>query len=100
MEECPHCLRWLSRRQVDRHLTLVEHNFDLSSSDSEMSDGDDPNNVDDPEVGHDPGAIENPGVINNPGAANDPGAVDDLGAGSQSERSDEGMLALHTWVFC
>jgi hypothetical protein len=107
-EECPHCGKWLSRRQVNRHLMVVGCDFNLSSSDAEMSDdGDadaemsddsDTDASDVPIIANAPVAVNVPGAINHPGAADDLGAADNTGFGS--EHDDEGTYIFYAQVTC
>jgi hypothetical protein len=92
LAECPHCFGWLSRRQIDRHLAALERDFDMSSSDVDMSDSGDPDTVNDRAL-RDPGTIENPGAIDDHNAVVDLGADDNVGSGS--EHNDGGTLVVY-----
>jgi hypothetical protein len=97
---CPHCGEWLGQRQIRRHLAAAEHDFNLSSSGDEMSDGGnaDAEMSDGTDVqmsdGSDAGAPDIPGAVDVPHAVENLGAVDNLGAGSGSEPDLEDDLGL------
>ncbi|KAG9078881.1 hypothetical protein FRC06_008116, partial [Ceratobasidium sp. 370] len=95
LELCPHCKTWLSHRQVNRHLEQVVRDFNLSSSDEEMSDDGDADaemseNNDADTDNDDAPALNLPALDLPPDlpALGVPNAIDDLGPTNNPDTGD------------